>query len=366
MTYPEPPSSAMSHTTAPVAGAVASQPSAVEPSSHIPSGPQPPQGYAAPPEPRQAHPPHRSRSSVIFMIIGIVALLIALVVGAGSCASRVFMADSYDSAPQNAIAEIAINGTIGYDGSSSSPKGLKELLDKAKENDNIKAVVLRVNSGGGISTAGEEMARYVKEFSEHKPIVVSSASINCSAAYEISSQSDYIFVNRTTEIGSIGTVMQLLDYSQLMELLGVKSEAITSAPNKDSSFGTRPLTDDERAYYQDIVDEINDVFIETVAEGRNMSRDDVEELATGLPFTGMTAIDNGLADEVGSQEDAVQKAADLAGVGDDYHAFSLSLPEQGLSGLLGALSSEGLTHEDIAFALAEMAKELKDYDGSVR
>ena len=93
------------------------------------------------------------------------------------------------------VAVIDISGTIQYDGTACSPEGLSSLLDQAEENDDIEAVVLRVDSGGGTATAGEEMAEYVKRFS--KPVVVSSASMNCSAAYEISSQADLIYVNKT-------------------------------------------------------------------------------------------------------------------------------------------------------------------------
>ena len=114
------------------------------------------------------------------------------------------------------------------------------------------------------------MATYLKEFREDtgKPVVVSSASLNASAAYMISSQADAIFVARTTEIGAIGTAMQSTDFSGLLEKLGISVDNITSSESKDSSYGTRPLTEEERAYYQNMVDEINEVFIEIVADGR--------------------------------------------------------------------------------------------------
>ena len=150
----------------------------------------------------------------------------------------------------------------------AAPRASKAQLDRAEQNPHIKAVVLRVNSGGGTATAGEEMAEYLREFS--KPVVVSSASINASAAYEISSQADYIFTAKTTSIGAIGTVMQVTDLSGLMEKLGISVDNIASADSKDSSYGTRPLTEEERAYYQAMVDQINESFIETVAQGRGM------------------------------------------------------------------------------------------------
>lgn len=114
----------------------------------------------------------------------------------------------------NNIGIITINGAIGYDGSASSPEGLKKLLDQAQDDPTVQAVVLRVDSGGGSATAGEEMAHYVKEFK--KPVVVSSAAVNASAAYEISAQAQKIYVNKTTAIGAIGTIMQVHDVSRLL------------------------------------------------------------------------------------------------------------------------------------------------------
>ena len=161
------------------------------------------------------------------------------------------------------------------------------------------------------------MAAYVRDFS--KPVVVSSASMNCSAAYEISSQADYIFVNETTAIGAIGTIMQVTDLSGLMDMLGISVDNIASADSKDSSYGTRPLTDEERAYYQELVDTINETFIRNVAEGRGMSVDEVRALATGMQFAGSRAVENGLADEVGIYDAALDKAAELGGI--EYDAY---------------------------------------------
>ena len=251
----------------------------------------------------------------------------------------------------DAIGVIELSGTIQYDGSACSPEGLKELLDDAEDDDRIKAVVLRVDSGGGTATAGEEMAYYVSQFS--KPIVVSSASLNASAAYEISSQADYIYVAKSTEIGAIGTVMQLTDLSGLLEKLGVNMDTITSADSKDSSYGYRSLTDEERAYYQDMVDQINSVFIENVAAGRDMSIADVEKLATGMPFTGMDAVKNGLADEIGTREDALDKAAELAGI-EEYEVVDLRFGSYDILSLYDLLS---MKNSDELDQLLELLKE---------
>lgn len=302
-------------------------------------------------------------------LIVILALAAAIVVGAASCAHSMSKVGAFDGGDDgdfdpNTVAVITMSGTIQYDGTECSPEGLKSLLDEAEESDNVKAVVLRVDSGGGTATAGEEMAAYVRDFS--KPVVVSSASLNASAAYEISSQADCIYVAKTTEIGSIGTIMQVTDFSELLDKLGVDVDNIASAQSKDSSYGTRPLTEEERQYYQDMIDQINSVFIDNVAAGRGMSTEEVEALATGLTWTGMTAVDNGIADEVGTLEDACDKAAELGGCGDDYQTQDLSVGSSEVSQLIDLLSSsssgQDIDAEDVASAL----KELEDNDASIR
>ena len=314
------------------------------------SGPQAPQGvpaYAQPGAYQNAaqvvyqQPVQKKSYGWIIALVIIVCLFAFTAFCVKTCSDTLTATTSSYGAPSgapspNSIAVINIDGTIQYDGSACSPEGFKELLDEAKDDSNVKAVVLRVNSGGGTATAGEEMAEYLREF--EKPVVVSSASINASAAYEISSQANYIYVAKSTEIGAIGTAMEISDMSGLMDMLGIDMEVITSADSKDSSYGYRPLTQEERDYYQHMVDQINETFLENVAAGRTMTMDEVRALATGLPFTGIDAVQNGLADEVGTLEDAIDKAASLAGV-TDYEKYDLGFSSYGLSELYDLFGS---------------------------
>ena len=340
-----------------------------QPVPQQPEQPQEPQAQQEQPQPQQppqykAQPQYQpqyqaayaqqSQSKSHGWIVAIV-IVVCLFVFSIFCVNKCTSAFESISIPSNsstidlagdAIAIIDIDGTIQYDGSACSPEGLKQLLDEAEDNDYIKAVVLRVNSGGGTATAGEEMAEYVRQFAEVKPIVVSSASINASAAYEISSQADYIFVAKSTEIGAIGTAMQLTDISGLLDMLGVNMEVITSSDEKDSSYGYRPLTDDERAEYQHMVNQINEVFVQNVADGRGMTLDEVKALATGMPFTGIDAVKNGLADEIGTREDAIEKAAELAGIS-DYTTTTLAFSDYDLSSLAYLLGKTDTSVEDL-------------------
>lgn len=320
--------------------------------------------YATPPQPASAPAPEKKKSrGWIVAIVVVVALLIVLLVSITSCTSMVKSIVGPSSSgieianDGNSVAVIDVDGTIQYDGTSNSPEGFKQLLDEAADDDNTIAVVLRVNSGGGTATAGEEMATYLKEFREDtgKPVVVSSASLNASAAYMISSQADTIFVARTTEIGAIGTAMQSTDFSGLLEKLGISVDNITSSESKDSSYGTRPLTEEERAYYQNMVDEINEVFIEIVADGRGKSVSWARSMATGMVFTGQTAVKNGIADEIGTLEDACAYAAKLAGAR-SYSTYDLHL--SGLYDLssLSSLLGENESDSDLALLLKERSE----------
>lgn len=356
---------------APAPGAVASQPVVPEPPARRPRAAEPlPAAGPAVAAPGQPLPPSMAPAAPqpaasggrgwVVALVAVVLLAVVCLAGIFSCSSTLtalsdpFSGPSSSQAPlaSDAIGIIELDGSIAYDGSLCSPEGLKAQLDRAEANDHIKAVVLRVNSGGGTATAGEEMAAYVRDFP--KPVVVSSAAINASAAYEISSQADYIYVAQTTSIGSIGTALQVTNVGELLEKLGISVENITSADSKDASYGTRPLTEEERAYYQAMVDQINGTFIKAVAEGRGMSEAEVRKLATGLPFTGIDAVGNGLADELGSLEDAVAKAASLAGSGTDETVYLYASPSN-ISSLLDLMSE---SRNDGRASLGALAEEV--------
>lgn len=210
-------------------------------------------------------------------------------------------------------------------------------MDAAEQNPHIKAVVLRVNSGGGVATAGEEMSTYIRDFS--KPVVVSSASINASAAYMISSQADYIFTDKTTSIGSIGVIMSVTDLSGLYEKLGISVENITSADAKDSGAGNRRSP--RRSAPGTRIRSIRSTRCSSTSSPRAATCrwKRCARWATGLTFTGMDAVENGLADELGTLETAVAKACELAGIADADTVY-LQSSTSDLSRLLDIMGTE--------------------------
>lgn len=297
--------------------------------------------------PAGAVPPKGNGGRVAAIVILCILVVIALV--GFSCSAAIGGmtdvlsgegdASSITQATSPSAVVIDIDSVIDYDGSACSPDGLSSRLRAAQADEQVKGVILRVNSGGGTATAGEEMARMVAEFP--KPIVVVSAATNASAAYEISSQADRIFCAKTTSIGAIGVVLQVTDLSGLYEKLGIDVETIVSADSKDAGYGNRPLTDEEREWYQAMVDEIDADFVQTVASGRGMTIAEVKELANGLPYTGSQAVENGLADEIGYFEDALAYLSDLVGESDGLSTLSYEPSSSSLDLLLGLLSQSG-------------------------
>ncbi len=327
------------------------------------AGAAPAPAYQAAAYANPSAPPQTKSKGWIVGIAIVVAICIVVIVSIASCSSMTTKAIEtmsftgsteasipHDSEPKLAV--ISITGTIQYDGTSSSPSGLRELLNEVEDNPSVKAVVLQVDSGGGVATAGEEMSEYVSRCT--KPVVVTSGATNASAAYEISSQADYIFTAKTTAIGAIGVAMQVMNLQGLYEKLGIDMQNITSADSKDSSYGTRPLTEDERAWYQHMVDQIDSDFIETVAHGRSMDIDEVKKLATGMTYTGIDAVENGLADEIGYLEEALAKASDLAGFSQTLPAYPLDVSSaSSLQSLLDVVGQDHTSGQAAASALEE-------------
>ncbi len=298
------------------------------------------------PMPPEGGQPQKGRGGRIAIIV-ILCILAAIALIGISCSAAigsmkdVLSGDAGGSSVVKASAPSAvvidIDSTIDYNGSACSPEGLDSRLSAARADDMVKGVILRVNSGGGTATAGEEMAQLVADFP--KPVVVVSAATNASAAYEISSQADYIFCAKTSSVGAIGVALQVTDLSGLYEKLGIDIDTIVSADSKDAGYGNRPLTDEEREWYQSMVDEIDADFVQTVADGRGMTIAEVKALANGLPYTGSQAVENGLADEIGYFDDALSYLSGLVGEPKGLDIISYEPSTSSLDMLLSLLGS---------------------------
>ena len=198
-------------------------------------------------------------------------------------------------------------------------KDVSKDLEKLANDDNVKAVVLRVNSGGGSAYASEQIWHAMMNLKAKKPVVVSMGGMAASGGYYISCPANWIVAEPTTLTGSIGIFGMFPDFSGLLtQKLGVKFDEVKT--NKNAGFGTmaRPFNEEEMNYLNTYIERGYQLFRKRVADGRKQSVDAIEKIAQGHVWLGKDALDIKLVDQLGSIDDAVKKAAQLAKL-DEYH-----------------------------------------------
>ena len=189
-------------------------------------------------------------------------------------------------------------------------KGMTDDLQKLREDDNVKAVVIRVNSGGGSAYASEQIWHEVMLLKEKKPVVVSMGGMAASGGYYISCAANKIIAEPTTLTGSIGIFGMFPDPSELItQKIGVKFDGVKT--NALSDFGAmgRPFNETESALLQSYIEKGYDLFTGRVADGRGIAQDSVKAIAEGRVWTGEQALSIGLVDQLGNLEDAIKVAA---------------------------------------------------------
>jgi len=275
-------------------------------------------------------------------------LLLSLLV-LGSIIAAIFSSEESSGDANTAI--IMISGPImgGGDGGLFS-EGITSsaetvvLLEKARDDDNIKAVLLEINSPGGSAVASDEIAMAVKDLRENNKTVVSWVrESGASGAYWIASSSDYIVAHRMSVTGSIGVISSYMSFGRFLNHWNVTYNRLVAGDNKDVGDPFKELSPQEKAFLQGKLDTVHRFFIEEVARNRNMSYNEVERLADGRFFLGVEAKEVGLIDELGGKEQALAYIEARIGeeaVTEDY------VPEQGffndLFGAFGRQRSAGL------------------------
>lgn len=215
---------------------------------------------------------------------------------------------------QGSIVRMETPSIYGSEQQIVSTKVIKDLQELA-DNSQVKAVVLRINSGGGDAYASEQIWRAVKELNKKKPVVVSMGGMAASGAYYMSMGAQYIMAQPTTLTGSIGIFGALPDFSELMtKKLGFKYDEVKT--NRNSAYASagmsRPWSAEEITTMQNYVNRGYNLFRKRVAEGRNMSTEQVEKIAQGRVWLGTDAKNIKLIDGFGGLSDAIDKAAELA------------------------------------------------------
>ncbi len=277
-----------------------------------------------------------------------------------------------ESTSKNEIAVIVADGDImpgradqGVVGSTT----MVQQLRRARNNDNVKAIVFRINSPGGVFQAGDMMWREVMLAKQQKPIIASMADYAASGGYYLAMGCDTIVARPTTITGSIGVFSVLFDLSHFMDnKLGITSEEVKTGEIGEMITVTRSLTDVEKNIWQTRTNEIYETFTRKAAEGRHMSQSDLKKIASGRVWTGSQAKDNGLADVLGGFDDAVRIAAEKAGIGQDYKLRYYPRPRPLLDRLMNSYEENTKT-EAMQSQLGEYYpwyqqwQKVKDYQG---
>lgn len=224
------------------------------------------------------------------------------------------------------IALVYATGTIvdGLDhadhlgGESAGSDTLSQQLRKARVDENVKAVVIRVDSPGGSGTASEAILHEINRIKDAgKPVVVSMGNVAASGGYYIACQADKIVAQPTTLTGSIGIFAGKFDMSGFYKMIGVNRETIKRGKYADFFSDARPATEDEMRFLHGLIKDFYDTFIQRVADGRGKTTEEVNKIGRGRIWSGVDAKNNGLVDELGGMDRAIEIAGELAGIKDE-------------------------------------------------
>ena len=311
--------------------------------------------YPLPPPPPARRKPRVLRTLVILgVVLGLgVSLLLNLVLISRSGLDA-FEGDrrvqekyfSHNRLAQDKVAIISVEGTI-----LESDGFVKRQIDRARKDENVKAIVLRVDSPGGTVTGSDFILHHLRELVKDRdiPIVVSMGGIAASGGYYVSmavgDTPDSIYAEPTTWTGSIGVKIPHYDLSDLLKEWGIKEDTIASHRLKTMGSLAKPMTDEERKIFQGLVDESFGRFKAIIRDGRPRFANnpaELDKLATGQIYTSQQALSSGLIDKIGFVEDAIDRAIELAKLDKEDVRVVKYKPESNLMAvLMGSESGEG-------------------------
>ena len=244
----------------------------------------------------------------------------------------------------------ASGGSIGSD-------TFRRAMQRASDNEDVKAIVVRVNSPGGVAPAAEEMRHEIEKAGMNKPVIVSMGGVAASGGYWIATAADSIIADPLTITGSIGVYSLFFDVGDLFEdKLGITYDIVETNPYADMYSGLRPFTPAERQLAQRSVDDTYQSFLEKVAANRGMTTDEVNEIAQGRVWSGVDALNVGLVDSLGSLQDALNIAAASAGMSEGaFRVVEYPKPltffeqfESALSAQVEALTTRNVSRFELA------------------
>ena len=266
------------------------------------------------------------RQKLLWMAIGGGVVLVLALVGCGVVgviAASFGATTSSAVATGPAVAIVRVEGVIvsgkpastnpfGGDTSSAYSGVIVDHLRQAEADGSVEVVILRVDSPGGSVVASQEIHQQMLAMT--KPVVVSMGEMAASGGYYVSAPAKEIFANPATLTGSIGVISEFINIGDLLNQYGVKVTVVKSGAFKDEGSAFRPMTEEEVAVWQAIIDEAYQGFVQVVADGRKLPVDQVKKLADGRVYTGRQALALGLVDKLGNLPDALKRAAELGGI----------------------------------------------------
>jgi protease-4 len=242
----------------------------------------------------------------------------------------------------DAVGLVYIEGSIGTGISGAvGAVDTQAVLDYVREADlnrRVRAIVVYVNSPGGAPLPSDMMYRALRDAT--KPVVVAMGDVAASGGYYIAAGADKVYAHPATITGSIAVYGQLLNAAELFETLGIEGIIVRSGDAKAIGNVFERPTAEQLAIEQAIVDELHDLFVRSVAEGRGMDEQEVRELADGRPYTAQQALDLGLVDGIGTLDDAIEEAARLGNIDGGPEIIEYKRAPSLLEVWMGALRSQ--------------------------
>lgn len=230
----------------------------------------------------------------VFVAVIIISITVGIVSGRGIGADK--------------VAVVVLEGVI------ADPTEFTRELRALSGREDVKAVVLRIDSPGGAVGPSQEIHREIERLRETKTVVASMGTVAASGGYYAAVAANKIVANPGTITGSIGVIIELFNVQELLGKLGLKGYVVKSGRFKDVGSPLREMDEEERELLQSVIDDVNGQFVDAVAAGRGLAPEAVRKLADGRIFTGAQARDEGLVDELGSLYDAIDLSARLAGI----------------------------------------------------
>jgi protease-4 len=301
-----------------------------------------------------------SAGAIAGIVIG--SLLVVIFFSSCSFGIGLFLGSSANSggfSTSDAIYQIDFEGQIIGTQTSSllgvsgvTVESFVSELENAEKNPHVKVILIRMDSPGGVAGASQEMYSELKKV--QKPVIVSVSNLCASGAYYVSCAADLIIANKTSEIGSIGVIMQVPNLEELYNKLGIKYTTIKQGKYKDIGSSDRDLTEEEKKLLEAQTRQIYEIFIKDVSEGRKIDAEKVREIATGWVYLGDEALKLGLIDEIGTYTDAVKKAAEIGGIKGEPRIIKSA--GQSIFDLFSSLSNVLLNLNKLGDKLGELNK----------